>query len=152
MPFGVQRRVPPHKLPHLTTKAVSVSTNVWYSSIFYVSGSAADTWWHPNHTSKEKEKKQGEEEKTVQANTLKENNDISISFRSGFGKKNPKRTSPWIFSLLKKCHLEFKEGSPPQIATFNYQGNQCINKCMIFIHILCIGFCSWYLMAPQPHI
>ena len=44
--------------------------------------------------------------------------------------------------FIKKCHLEFKEGSPPQIATFNYQGNQCINKCMIFIHILCIGFCN----------
>ena len=38
-----------------------------------------------------KKKKQGEEEKKIQDNSLKENNDISIisiSFRSGFGKKN----------------------------------------------------------------
>ena len=37
---------------------------------------------------------QGEEEKTIQANTFRQNNDISISFRSGFGPKNgfPKLT------------------------------------------------------------
>ena len=98
-----------------------------------------------------KKKKQGEEEKKIQ-----ENNDISIisiSFRSGFGKKNwfPKLTSLWLLSLLKNANWSSKKGPPPQIATFNYQGSQCINKCMIFIHILCIGFCSWYLMAPQPH-
>ena len=47
------KKGPPHKLPHLTIKAVIVLTNIWYSSIFYVSVSAANTWWHPNHTSKE---------------------------------------------------------------------------------------------------
>ena len=43
----------PHKLPNSNIKAVMVLTNVWCSSIFYVSVSAANTWWHPNHTSKE---------------------------------------------------------------------------------------------------
>ena len=47
------KKGPPHKLPHLTIKAVIVLTNIWYSSIFYASVSAANTWWHPNHTSKE---------------------------------------------------------------------------------------------------
>ena len=65
------KKGPPHKLPHLTIKAISVSTNVWYSSIFYVSVSAADTWWHPNHTSKEKEKHKGRKRRRYKKIALK---------------------------------------------------------------------------------
>ena len=143
MPFGVQRRVPPRKLPNSNIKAVMVLTHERCSSIFYVSVSAANTWWHPDHTSKEEEKHKGRKRRRYKQMPLKDNKVISISFRSGFGQKKVSQTDPFVTTFfVKQCHLEFKEGSPPQIATFSHQGSHGFNKCMMFIHILCIGFCS----------
>ena len=49
-------------------------------------------------------------------------------------KKNVSQTDQCVTTFfIKKCHLKFKEGSPPQIAPLNYQGSHCIDKCMIFI-------------------
>ena len=139
----------PHKLPNSNIKAVMVLTNVGCSSIFYASVSAANTWWHPNHTSKEEEKHKGKEKKKIQANILKTTKIYRYLLDQGLVTKRCSQIDQFVTTFfVKKCHLEFKEGSPPQVATFNYQGSQSINKCMIFIHILCIGFCSWCLMAP----
>ena len=65
-----------------------------------------------------KREKQGEEEKTVQANTVKRRQwNISISFRSGFGKKNgsPKLTSLWLLPLFKNAIWSSKKGPPHKL-------------------------------------
>ena len=126
----------------------------YFPYFFYFSAfSAADTWWQPKHTSKEKEKNKGRKRRRYKQIPVKKTMIYQYLLNQGLVKKKVSQTDQSVTTFfIKKCHLEFNQGPPPQIATFNYQGSHGFDKCMIFIHILCIGFCSWYLMAPQPHI
>ena len=115
----------------------------YFPYFFYFSAfSAADTWWQPKHTSKEKEKNKGRKRRRYKQIPVKKTMIYQYLLDQGFEKKKSQTDQSVTTFFIKKCHLEFKEGSPPQIATLNYQGSHCINKYMIFIHILCIGFCS----------
>ena len=116
----------------------------YFPYFFYFSAfSAADTWWQLNHTSKEKEKHKRRKRRRYKKIALKKTMIYKLYQYLVKKKKLGLPTDQFVTTFfIKKCHLEFKEGSPPQIATLNYQGSHCINKYMIFIHILCIGFCS----------
>ena len=86
---------------------------------------------------------QGEEKKKIQANTLKKTMIYQYLLDQGLVKKMCSQIDQFVTTFfIKKCHLEFKEGSPPQIAKLKHQGSHGFDKCMMFIHILCIGFCS----------
>ena len=86
---------------------------------------------------------QGEEKKKIQANTLKKTMIYQYLLDQGLVKKRCSQIDQFVTTFfIKKCHLEFKEGSPPQIAKLKHQGSHGFDKCMMFIHILCIGFCS----------
>ena len=50
----------------------------------------------------------------------------------GLGEKWLSQTDQFVTTFfIKKYQLNFKEGSPPQIATFNYPGSHCIDRCVI---------------------
>ena len=88
---------------------------------------------------KKKKAREGREDDT----TVKKTMIYQYLLDQGLVKKRVSQTDQFVTTFfIKKCHLEFKEGSPPQIAKLKHQGSHGFDKCMMFIHILCIGFCS----------
>ena len=124
-------------------QAIVVLTNVWCSSIFYVWVSAADSWWQPKQASKKKRKAKvgtGTEENTSE-HPLKKNASRTFGSQLWY-EKGISQIDQFLTTLhMKRMQFEVHKGSPP--TSCQISGNHCIDKCMMFIHILCMGFCSW---------
>ena len=86
---------------------------------------------------------QGEENKKIQANTLKKTKIYQYLLDQGLVKKRGSQIDQFVTTFfVKKMPFGVQRKAAPQIAKLKHQGSHGFDKCMMFIHILCIGFCS----------
>ena len=136
---------PPHKLPNSRQSL----KNAPCSSIFYAWVSAADNWWQPKQTSRKKMKKRkskGRKRREYKRTPSRKHSVNNFWIRIVERNRFPELRSSWHTLHYNNAIWSSQRGP---LTSCQILGNHCIDKCIIFIDILCFFFFVWVSAADN---